>query len=339
MAIHIRRRQFTVTLSAVTTAVGAKAQTLARNVISLVPSRTAIIKAGASLPPLLRNGLVLRLLSAIAMRCNNLPAGFNTNLGIRRKLHVEIPSSKLALLFGKPSLFTEERSSLDLALALFRHASCFIDVGSNVGLYIFYLRCRDRSDKPIYFFEPDPRLFEQLELNIAANRLKYITGYQVALADRSGKMVLVKIRPDDNFGSLINDDWSNVVLEPIEVERTSFADFVVGHSLEHVCAKVDVKGNEEAFFDGAKSALGKLDYLIIEIPGRAIKHGLASKIMRDGTLHAYYINDYMLEHSLFGEHKHVEPFYKWLFCVEGPTSLRTKLSGTRFQVVDAAENI
>lgn len=149
-------------------------------------------------------------------------------------------------------------------------------------------------------------------------------------------MVLVKIRPDDNLGSLINDDWSHLVLEPIEVERTSFADFVAGHSLEHVCAKVDVKGNEEAFFDGAKSALGKLDYLIIEIPGRAIKHGLPSRIMREGNLHAYYINDYKLEHSLFGEYKYVESFCKWLFCVESPRNLRTKLSGTRFQVVDAA---
>jgi hypothetical protein len=128
-----------------------KARTLARYVISLVPSRAAIIKTGALLPPSLRNGLVLRLLSAFATRCNDLPASLNTNLGIRRNLRVKISSCELTLLFGKPPLLIGERSSLYLALALFRHTSCFIDVGSNVGIYIFYLRCRDRSDKPIYF--------------------------------------------------------------------------------------------------------------------------------------------------------------------------------------------
>jgi FkbM family methyltransferase len=311
-----------------------KARILAQYVIS-VPSRAAIIKTGALLPPSLRNGLVLRLLSAFATRCNDLPASLNTNLGIRRNLRVKISSSELTLLFGKPTLFIGERSSLDLTLALFRHTSCFIDVGSNIGIYIFYLRCRDRSDKPIYFFESDPSLFEQLELNISTNRLKCVTGYQAALADSSGKTVLVQIRPDDSSGSLTNVDWSHPILEPIEVERVSFAHFVVAHGLEHVCAKVDVEGDEEAFFDGAKSTLGKLDYLIIKIHGPAIKRGLPSRITREGNFHAYYINDYKLEHSLFGEYKYVEPFYNWLFCIESPTGLRAKLTGTKFQVVEA----
>jgi hypothetical protein len=131
---------------------------VAQYAISLAPSKAAIIKAGALLPPALRNGLVLSLLSSVATRCNNLPAMLTTNLGIRRKLRVEISCSKLPLLFGKPSLLIGERASLDLALTLFRHSSCFIDVGSGSGLYIFYLRCRARSNKPIYFFESDPNL-------------------------------------------------------------------------------------------------------------------------------------------------------------------------------------
>ena len=311
-----------------------KVRPLAEYVTSLAPSKAAIIKTGALFPPALRNGLVLRLLSSVATRCNDLPATLTTNLGIRRKLRVEISSSKLPLLFGKPSLFIGERASLDLALTLFRHSSCFIDVGSGSGLYIFYLRCRARSNKPIYFFESDPTLFQQLELNIRANGLKYVTGYQTTLADRSGKMVLVKIRSDDGSGSLINGNWSQI-LQPIEVETTSFGDFLVAHNLEHVCARINAGGTEDAFFDGAKSALGKLDYLIIGIPGPAIERGLPSRVIREGNYHAYYINDYKLEHSLFGEYKYVEPFHNWLFCVENPVNLRAKLTRTRFQVIDA----
>jgi len=105
--------------------------------------------------------------------------------------------------------------------------------------------------------------------------------------------------------------------------------------LEHVCARINVGGTEEAFFDGAKSALDKLDYLIIGILGSAIDRGLPSKVIREGNFHAYYINDYKLEHSMFGESKHVEPFHNWLFCVENPVNLRAKLARTKFRVVDA----
>jgi FkbM family methyltransferase len=315
--------------------VSAKVRTLAQVVFSWLPSKEAIIKTGALLPPTLRNGLVMRLLSSIAARYNELPASLTTNLGISGKLYVEIPSSKLTLLFGKPSLFFRERASLDSALALFRHTNCFIDVGSNTGLYVFYLRYRGRSSKPIYFFESDPNLFEQLEANISANRLKNTAGYQTALGSSSGKTTLVRLIPVDSSGNLPRGDWSPPILEPIEIERISFGDFVAAHGLEHICAKVDVAGAEEAFFYGARPALGKVDYLIIGILGPAIERGLPSTIIREGNFHAYYINDYKLEHSLFGEYRYVEPFHNWLFCVENPTNLRVKLKRTKFKVVDA----
>jgi hypothetical protein len=146
-------------------------------------------------------------------------------------------------------------------------------------------------------------------------------------------MVVVKIRSDDSFGSLLNSEWPQI-LEPIAVEKTSFGDFVAAHSLEHVCARIDVAGAEEAFFDGAKSALDKLDYLIIGISGSAIERRLPSRVIREGNFHAYYINDYKLEHSMFGECKYVEPFHNWLFCVENPVNLRAKLTRTKFHVVD-----
>jgi hypothetical protein len=42
-----------------------------------------------------------------------------------------------------------------------------------------------------------------------------------------------------------------------------------------------------------------------------------------------------IPHSRFGEYKHVQPFYHWLFCVERSGGLRAKLTGTKFQVIDA----
>jgi hypothetical protein len=132
---------------------------LAGHVISSLPGKVAITKHGARLPPFLRNTLTVQFLSAVAARCPAMPADLDTNLGIHPRLHVGVSSSKASLLFGAPRLFIGERSSLELALALFRYSGCFLDVGSNIGLFVFYLRCRSVGSKPIYFFEPDPTLY------------------------------------------------------------------------------------------------------------------------------------------------------------------------------------
>jgi FkbM family methyltransferase len=238
------------------------------------------------------------------------------------------------LLFDAPRFFVGERSSLDLAAALLQYCSCLIDVGSNMGLYIFYLRGRDLSTKPIYFFEPDPALFSRLASNISRNGFRNVEGFQVAMAEKVGRANFFQNRTDDSSGSLVEEDWSKHRLEPIAVETTSFSTFVNERKLEHVCAKVDVEGAEELFVNGARSSLDKLSFLIIEILGPAIGRSLPTRVIKEGKVHGYYINDYCLEHSVAGEFRYVAPFYNWLFCKENPTALRDKLIQTSFRVID-----
>jgi FkbM family methyltransferase len=314
-------------------------QSLGRQIISWLPAKCALAKGGATLSPSLRTALTARFLSAVAARCACLPADLDTNLGIDQRLRVKISTSKSALLFGAPHLFIGERSSLDLAATLVKYADCFIDVGANIGLYIFYLRCRDGYLKPIYFFEADPDLFSGLKENISRNGLLNVEGFQVAVAEKVGKAIFFQNRTDDSSGTLIKEDWSKHLLQPIEVDKTSFATFVNERQLKNVCAKVDVEGAEELFFDGARSSLDKLKFLIIEILGPAIGRNFPAKLIREANFHAYYINDYRLEHSPLGDFTYAAPFYNWLFCRESPASLRDKLIGTRFQVIASNQSL
>jgi FkbM family methyltransferase len=306
---------------------------LARCIIYLVPGKLLITKLGARLPPFLRTALTAKFFSVVAALCAKVPADLDTNLGIKSKLHVTVASLKASLVFGSPRLFVGERSSLELVLSLFQYSDCFLDVGSNIGLFVFYLRCRSLSSKPIYFFEPDPVLFSRLENNIAKNELKNIKGFQAAMAERTGRTIFYRNKTDDSSGTLIKEDWSQHSLEAIQVDQISFDAFVSENHLKCICAKVDVEGAEEAFLTGAKSSLNNLNYLVIEILGPAIRRGLAPRIIREGKFRAYYINDFTLEHSPSGQFTYVAPFYNWLFCREDPTSLRQKLLGTQFRVV------
>jgi FkbM family methyltransferase len=279
--------------------------------------------------------MTVRFLSAVATRAGR-PVDLDTNLGVDRRLRLRIASSKPSLVFGKPQLFLGERSSLDLALTLVRKSMCFLDVGAHVGLYVFYLRSRDISSRPIYFFEPDPMLFARLQENVARNGFDHVKGFQVAMAENTGKTTFFRNKTDDSSGTLVKQGWSQHVLEPIEVDRISFGDFVTRHGLEHVCAKVDVEGAEELFLEGAKSDLDRLDYLVIEILGPAVGRGLPLRIMQEGNYQAYYINDYDLEHSPAGKYTYAAPFYNWLFCRESPAKLRKLLQRTRFRVIACA---
>ncbi len=308
-------------------------QTIGRQIISWLPAKCAIAKGGATLSPSFRTSLTARFLSAVAARCACLPADLDTNLGIDQRLRVKISSSKSALLFGAPHLLVSERSSLDLAAALLKYADCFIDVGSNIGLYIFYLRCRDLSVKPIYYFEADPDLFSSLKANISRNGFKSVEGFPVAMAEKVGKSIFFQNMTDDSSGTLIKEDWSKHLLQRIEVDTTSFAAFVKERQLKNLLAKVDVEGAEQLFLDGAKSSLDKLNFLIIEILGPAVSRKFPARLIREGNFHAYYINDYRLEYSPSGNFTYVEPFYNWLFCRESPASLYDRLIGTRFQII------
>ncbi len=308
-------------------------QKVGRRIISWLPAKCSIAKGGATLSPSFRTLLTARFLSAVAARCACLPADLDTNLGIDQRLRVKISSSKSALLFGAPHLFVGERSSLDLASALLKYSDCFIDVGSNIGLYIFYLRCRDLSAKPIYYFEADPDLFSSLKANISRNGLQNAEGFSVAMAEKVGKSIFFKNKTDDSSGTLIKEDWSKHLLQRIEVDTTTFAAFVKERQLKNLLAKVDVEGAEQLFLDGAKSSFDKLNFLIIEMLGPAVGRKIPARLIREGNFHAYYINDYRLEHSPSGDFTYVEPFYNWLFCRESPASLREKLIGTRFQVI------
>ena len=208
---------------------------LARYLVSLLPGKNAIMRGGASLLPSLRSAMTVKFLSAVAARVGP-PVDLDTNLGIDQKLRLRISSSKPSLMFGKPQLFLGERSSLDLALALVRKSKCFLDVGANVGLYVFYLRSWDIGSRPIYFFEPDPMLFARLEENVAGNGFDNVKGFQVAIAEKTGKATFFRNKTDDSSGTLVKEDGSQHAFEATEVDLISFGDFVNSARIRtHMC--------------------------------------------------------------------------------------------------------
>lgn len=301
--------------------------------VAALPLKTSVLHYAAKFPPALRSKLSIRVLGAINRRTASRPRLSRTNLGIHSDVDCSIPSQHSELLFGAPRFWTGERSTLALSDALLEHSTCYLDVGSNLGIYPLYLCSRGHRAKPIFCFEPDPELVDLLRRNIKENRLANVAVEDVAVSRSSGTVRFFANLSDKASGTLVPENWTGHTLaKPVEVRSVALSDFVADHRLDEVCAKIDVEGAEDQVWEGLLPGLKHFRFLIMEMLGPAIEQGMPLRIIQESGFHAYYIHDYQLEHSRDGRFEYVAPFYNWLFCRETPEELKGLLQA-RFSVV------
>ena len=136
----------------------------------------------------------------------------------------------------------------------------FLDIGANVGLYSIGLTTRIGKKRfTTYAFEPDPVYHTLLLNNIAANDIKDVIVYNVAVG---------------NGQKTIETDGFHLDKDKVEKTRVRFwirtVDSIVTPTVlrgfDQIFVKIDIEGNEENAMDGAKNLLnsGKKIHLMIE---------------------------------------------------------------------------
>ena len=233
--------------------------------ISVLPLKGQLLHYAAKLPPALRLKLSVRVFDAINRLTPDRPPLLRTNLGIHSRLDCLIPNHYSDLLFGAPRFWIGERSTLALSDALLHHCACYLDVGSNLGIYPLYLCSRGHREKPIFCFEPDLELVDLLRTNINKNGLANVAVQDVAVSKSSGTVRFFANLSDKSSGTLVPENWTGHILDkPIEVRSVALSDFVADHHLNEVCAKIDVEGAEEQVWEGLVPGLQSFRFLIIE---------------------------------------------------------------------------
>lgn len=289
------------------------------------------LEKAARMPPALRTYFSYRFFSMLANQALNTGC-LDTNMGISKDYHCTIPFSQHMALFGKPALYNGERGALYLAANLSQTAEAFIDIGSHIGYFIFFLRNRLPTIKPIYFFEPDRQLFSVIEKNVRCNSLANVFGYNEAIGKIIGQAKFYRNLSDSSSGSL-STMFSNrheVIEEMVSI--TTFEDFCKRVSLKNACVKVDIEGAEQDFIIGSGDAITNIAYLIIEVLGPAVGEGFIRKMIKELGFHAYYINDMRLEYSTDGDFTYALGQFNWLFCRRNPAELNSLLMGSIFKI-------
>lgn len=302
-------------------------------IVRLLPFKMVWLRTFALFPIQLKTNYLFRFISNIATYCHQ-QSYIISNLGIANKLKVKVSIAHPIAAFGSPSIYTQETSTLALCSALLKHSDAFIDVGANLGYFCFYVDEHNKQQKPIHYFEPDTELFQLLEENKVKNG-KHFIAHQQAISNINGPLTFYRNLSDDSSGSIKNTFEGKHQLVPISIDSIRFDSFAASIKEEKLVLKVDVEGAEFEFLAGAEKQFHKIEHLIIELLQDSIDQQFPLLMNEKYGYHAYYINNFQLEHSLKGEYQYVSPYYNWLFSKDAPSALTKKLSGTAFTMVES----
>ena len=160
-------------------------------------------------------------------------------------------------LFWKGTVYYEPISTR-LILELLKKGETFVDVGANIGFFSLVV-ARNRPNVNVFAFEPNPKNYDVLRNNIAANHFTNVRAERLALSDASGTGALY-LHASDMSASLtpgFQDELSSGRgSAPVEL-TTIDAYFESPSSPVPAVIKVDVEGYEAAVLRGAHATLRK----------------------------------------------------------------------------------
>jgi len=190
---------------------------------------------------------------------------------------------RLNLCENSHQWYFRERGSYDaleirLIWEAMKDADLFLDIGSNIGIYAATI-AQAYPDKQVQAFEPLPRNFRNLQVNIAANGLGNCRLQQCAVSG-AGKPLPFFANPIHDGGGSLNPPeeyrTGDVVIDArayqarhpqfqssVEVETLPLDDALTGKS----ALKIDVEGAEVDVLQSGyrKIEAGLVDFMIVEI--------------------------------------------------------------------------
>lgn len=258
---------------------------------------------------------------------------FWTNMGISKEYRCQIPlNMESCAIWGKPEFHLHENNSMLLASILSNQADAFVDVGSYVGYYVFWVRNQLDEHKPIYYFEPIPDHYGLIQQNILANNLSNIHPSHYALGNQDGVCIFYKNLTYASCGSLTPHYVDKHEVTQIEVPITTFSSFFKSENLQSLCVKVDVEGAEQMFIDGAKDLITKIHYLIIEVLDP--QSGFLGNMRSEYGFEVYHVLSNGLRYCQDGIDEYVHNQWNWLLCRLEPAELQTILGNSGLKVLD-----
>jgi FkbM family methyltransferase len=175
-------------------------------------------------------------------------------LGI--KYHLEINNTVGSRLF----YFGEyERDNIESCLNILKSGSVFFDIGANIGIYSLSAA---KLGAKVFAFEPNPRVFADLESNIKLNNGLHVETFNCACSEIDGE-VSFTVAADSAYSSLHptaynSDTWEFRQEEQVTVSSKKVDTLVKELNIDIVdLCKIDVEGGELNVLLGMQKTLNE----------------------------------------------------------------------------------
>jgi len=158
-----------------------------------------------------------------------------------------------------------EPQETQLASRMLHEGDVFVDVGANWGYFTLAAAHWVGPSGRVLAFEPEPRLFRLLRMNVAQNALKQVQTRRLAIADRSRRVPFTAfVASGDNWGQ---SRAAHGTVVDFVADAAALDDVLDGAGVGRVTlTKIDVEGGEAAALAGMQRGLqaGRYTYVLIE---------------------------------------------------------------------------
>jgi len=152
-----------------------------------------------------------------------------------------------------------EPAECKLVMKFLKPGMVFFDVGANLGQYTLLAAQRVGIEGQVHSFEPSPRMFAELEFNVALNNFTDICVLnRVAVSDKPGTAKLSRYEPGKEvFGSLgSHTRKEGAIIGYYDIETITLDEYVVKTGISHIdLIKMDIEGAEFLALRGGERIL------------------------------------------------------------------------------------
>jgi FkbM family methyltransferase len=163
--------------------------------------------------------------------------------------------------------------------------SACVDAGAHKGYVTLQMARACGQSGKVYAFEPDPRAFRALSLNVIRNNLEgVVSALQRGLGDAASVQTLYLSRQLGWSSRFMNEVASPTIIDAVPVTFVPFDEIYAadaGHARDLAFVKIDCEGSECQVIDGMRGTLGATDPVLwIEVnPGALAAAGQEPKIL------------------------------------------------------------
>ena len=205
--------------------------------------------------------------------------------------------SKDLYLYKKREVFATEYLN-----EFIRKDEIIIDIGSNLGYFALLMSNLAKNGK-IYAIEPVPLNMNILKRNIDLNKLKNISTFQIAIADKEGESKFYFLENFNNSSLEKLDEKLNLkLLETIKVKTTTLDNFIKNFVLkEHLPTfiRMDLEGYEYSIFKNSPEMLNFTNMkLFIELHPTLMSENKIKEMINIIKNNNFKINSIILEPSI-----------------------------------------